>query len=137
MSQDKIANLAVSIKNGLMAGKSKIELPHSRLSGETLKVLKKEGYLKNFKEKDIDEKKKVFSVRLAYIKGTPAIRDIKRVSTPGRRVYQKPSQFKFVLPLAKRNEDYGISIISTSKGIMTTREAKKKNIGGEIMLKVY
>lgn len=137
MSQDKIANVTVSIKNGLLAKKTKIEIPYSKLTGEILKVLKKEGYIKNFSERNIDEVKKLISIRLKYINGHPAIKQIKRISKPGRRIYQKPNQFRTVLPLAKRGEDYGISIISTPKGIMTTREAKKQKAGGEVLLEVY
>ena len=120
-----------------MAHKTKIEFPYSRLAGDILKVLKKEGYIKNFKEKEIDENKKIFLIRLKYINGLPVIKNIKRISKPGQRVYQKPKFFKPVLPLAKSKKDFGISIISTSNGIMTAKDAKKMGIGGEIMLNVY
>ena len=136
MSIDPISNLISIIKNGYQVGRSRIFVPFSKEKEKILEVLKKEDYLKNVKVAEKD-KKKILAVRLLYPNGDPAINQIKRISKPGQRLYAKPSKFKPVLILKKTRFDLGTTIISTSKGIMTTKMAKKKNIGGELILKVY
>ncbi|TSC91175.1 MAG: small subunit ribosomal protein S8 [Candidatus Berkelbacteria bacterium Licking1014_96] len=136
MSIDPISNLIVMIKNGYRRNSQKIYVPFSKEKERILKIIVKEKYLKNIKliEKN---KQKLILIRLFYQNDCPAITEIKRISKPGQRIYAKPSQFRPTLALTKRGKDLGTTIISTSKGMMTTKEAKKKNIGGELILKVY
>jgi small subunit ribosomal protein S8 len=136
MSKDGISDLISSIKNGMAVGKSRVEVPHSKMKGRILDVLKSEKYIKNYKVEEKDNKK-IILVRLNYINTQPAITAIKRVSKPGQRVYKKPHDFRPVLPMTKRGQDCGVTVISTSKGVMTTKDAKKKKAGGEILLTVY
>ncbi len=111
-------------------------MPFSKEKESIVKILQKEKYIKNIKVTE-KNKKRLILVRLLYHNGEPAISEIKRISRPGQRLYAKPSQFRPALALTKRRQDLGDFIISTSKGMMTTKEAKKKNIGGELILKVY
>lgn len=136
MNVDPIANLIVILQNGYQAGNSRVYLPFSKEKERILEVLKKENYIKSLRGVD-KNKKKMIAVRLLYKEGQPAINYIKRISKPGRRIYARPSEFKAVLPLSKSNRDFGSTVVSTSAGIMTTAEARKKNIGGELILKVY
>jgi len=136
MSIDPISNLISIIKNGYQVHKSRVFIPFSKEKEKILEVLKEENYLKNVKVMEKD-KKKILAVRLFYPNSDPAINQIKRISKPGQRLYAKPSKFRPVLAFSKTGLDLGATVISTSKGIMTTKEAKKKNIGGELILKVY
>ena len=136
MNIDHIANLISIINNGYQAGLKRVVIDYSKEKEKILETLKKEKYLKNLKTIEKD-KKKTIQIRLLYIDELPAINFIKRISKPGRRIYAKPTEFKQVLAFGKTKRDYGSTIVSTSKGVMTTKEAKKKNIGGELILKVY
>lgn len=136
MSIDPIANLIAMIKNGYRRNSQKIYAPLSKEKESILKILEKEKYIKNIKVVE-KNKQKLILIKLLYQNDQPTISEIKRISKPGQRIYAKPSQFRPTLPLTKRRKDFGATIISTSKGIMTTKEAKKKNIGGELILKVY
>lgn len=136
MNIDPIANLITIIQNGYRAGKACVYLPFSREKEKILEVLKKENYIKSLRASEKKEKK-IIAVKLLYKDDNPAINYLKRISKPGRRIYAKPSEFKAVLPLSKSKRDFGSTIVSTSVGIMTTAEAKKRNIGGELILKVY
>lgn len=136
MNIDPIANLIVILQNAYQVGNLRVYLPFSKEKEKILEVLKKENYIKNLRSVE-KNKKKMIAVRLLYKEDHPAINYIKRISKPGRRIYAKPSEFKTVLPLSKSNKDFGSTVVSTSQGIMTTNEAKKKNIGGELILKVY
>lgn len=136
MSIDPIANLIVILQNGYNVGNLRVYLPFSKEKEKILEILKKENYIKSLRSVE-KNKKKMIAVRLLYKEDHAAINYIKRISKPGRRIYAKPSEFKNVLPLSKSNRDFGSTVISTSAGIMTTAEAKRKNIGGELILKVY
>lgn len=136
MNIDPISNLICALKNGYRVSSLKVYVPFSKEKQKILEVLKQEGYIKNVKS-HLKKKKKLLNIRLLYKENYPAVNEITRVSKPGQRIYAKPSQFKPVLGFKKSNYDCGTTIISTSKGVMTTKEAKKKNIGGELILKVY
>lgn len=136
MSIDPIANLIVIIKNGCKINSQKVCVPFSKEKERILKILEKEKYIKHVKITE-KNKERLIMVRLLYQNDQPVISEIKRISKPGQRIYAKPSQFKLALALTKRKQDFGATIISTSKGIMTTKEASKKNIGGELILKIY
>jgi len=132
MSQDKIADLLSSIKNAYRVGKKQIVVPWSKLGFAVVKTLVKEGYLAGAKkeEKKGDPRLKMV-LNFSYSRGKPAVADIKRISKPGRRVYVQAKD----LPFYERR--LGITILSTPQGVMTDKEAIKKNIGGELVCRVW
>jgi small subunit ribosomal protein S8 len=131
MVNDPIGDLLTRIRNGQAARLSAIACPSSKHRISLLKVLKEEGYIRDYsvatKGPGLDE----LTIELKYSEGQPAIREIKRVSKPGRRVY---SQIKDV---ARVSNGLGISIISTPRGVLSDREARAANVGGEILCKVF
>lgn len=136
MLSDPIADMLTRIRNGHMAMKKTVVVACSNLNEEVLKILKNQNYIDGYKKiKQIKKGKETpffdFAVKLSYRNGQPAIEKIERLSTPGRRLYTKGKHLKQVL------SGYGISIISTPKGIMTNKEAKKRNLGGEVLCRVW
>ncbi|MFH0812356.1 MAG: 30S ribosomal protein S8 [Pseudomonadota bacterium] len=128
---DPIADMFTRIRNGSMARFDKVDLPLSRVKLEIAKLLKQEGYIKNFKVFN-EENKGILRVYLKYdARNRSIITGLKRVSTPGRRIYVKSTKIPSVL------NGYGITIISTSKGILTDSEAAKLNLGGELICSVW
>lgn len=128
---DPIADMLTRIRNGNIARFNKVDMPLSRIKLEIAKTLKQEGYIKNFKV--FNEKNKgVLWVYLKYDAGNRGIiTGIKRMSRPSLRIYAKSKKIPKVL------NGYGINIISTPKGIMTDREARKLNVGGELICSVW
>ncbi len=127
---DPIANMLTSIRNGQMASMEMVKIPFSKIKLEIAKVLVRESLLKKVEKKGRGTKR-IIEMELKYKEGVPVMSSLKRVSKPGQRIYIK---LKDVRPV--RN-DYGILIISTSKGLMTNREAKKQKLGGEIICKIW
>ena len=127
---DPIGDMLTRIRNGQMRSLNKIDIPFSNFRLKILEVLKKEGYIIDFKV-DSDKKLKLLSVILKYYEGEPVIKDIKRVSKPGRRVYSKADSIPKVL------NGLGVAILSTSKGVMSDAEAIKNNLGGEIICRIF
>ena len=127
---DPIGDMLTRIRNGQMRSLNNIKIPFSNFRQKILEVLKKEGYIINFK---VDEEKKLkfLSVDLKYYEGQPVIKEIKRVSKPGRRVYSRADSIPKVL------NGLGVAILSTSKGVMSDSEAVKNNIGGEIICRIF
>jgi len=131
MNTDPIADMLTRIRNANMVSHPEVEMPSSKLKVELAKLLKDEGYITNFIEKTVG-KFKVLSVELKYDgAGQPIITNLKRVSKPGLRTYCKAKNLTQVLG------GMGIAIVSTSKGLLTDRRAKKDNIGGEILCYVW
>jgi len=128
---DPLGDMLTRIRNGLTAKKSVVECPKSKLRASVLEVLKKEGYIRGFEFKKNAENKDVILIELKYFDGKPAIKEIKRTSKPGLRVYSSKKD----MPL--NYGGLGISIISTSKGLMSDHEARNENIGGEILCSVF
>ena len=128
---DPIGDMFSRIRNGQMRSLNKIEIPFSSFRSKILEVLKKEGYIINFKTSEDKDKIKFILVDLKYYEGQPVIKDIKRISKPGRRVYSKASSIPKVL------NGLGLAILSTSKGVMSDSEATKNNLGGEIICRVF
>jgi small subunit ribosomal protein S8 len=128
---DTIADMLTRIRNASSAGHEKVDMPSSTLKAEIARILKEEGFVKNYKV--VSENKKV--ILRVFLKYTPenegVISGIERVSTPGRRVYVGSDEIPRVL------NGLGISIVSTSKGVMTDRAARQANVGGEILCKVW
>lgn len=128
---DPIADMLTRIRNGAKAEFVKVDIPGSKLKMELARVLKEQGYIKNFKFLE-DDKQGILRVYLKYVgEKKPAIYGLERVSKPGRRVYTKSKEVKPVL------NGLGISILSTSKGLMTDKQAKKENVGGEVLCNIW
>ena len=128
---DPIGDMLTRIRNGQMRSLNKISIPFSNFRSKILDVLKKEGYIINFiVDKDKDNKKSIL-VDLKYYEGRPVIREIKRVSKPGRRVYSSATSIPRV------HSGLGLAILSTSKGVMSDTEAVKNNLGGEIICRIF
>ncbi len=124
--QDTLADMFTRIRNGQMARKPSVEMPLSRQKKAIAKVLEEEGYISGF-EVTGEEKKPVLRVELKYFEGGPVIESIKRVSSPGLRIYRRAEQ----IPRVKNG--LGVMIVSTNQGIMTDRTARKQNVGGELI----
>lgn len=127
---DPIADMITRIKNALMAGHAQIEFPHSKLKEAIAHILKSEGYIGEVKINPTTPQATIV-VQLKYIDNNPAITGVKRLSKPGRRLYAPAKQ------LPKTLGGYGITIISTSKGVVTDKQARKQNIGGELLCQIW
>jgi small subunit ribosomal protein S8 len=127
---DPIGDFLTRLRNASRAGKDTVEIPHSRLKLEMSKILKKEGFIRDF-EVSGEGVHKVIRVTTKYVDRTPAITGLKRVSRPGLRRYVGSQDIPRVLG------GMGISILSTSRGIITGREARRQNVGGELLAFVW
>ena len=128
---DPIADMLTIIRNGGKAEAAKVDIPASKIKLEMVRVLKDQGYIKDFKSLEDGVQGKI-RVYLKYVSvGKPTIYGIERVSKPSCRVYRKAKQIESVL------NGLGISIVSTSKGLMTDKQAKEANLGGEILCNVW
>lgn len=127
---DPIADMLTRIRNASRALKPEVEIPYSRLKAEIAKVLKREGYIADFYAQKRDSRQ-VLKVQLKVVGKQRAIVGIRRVSRPGLRRYVRASEMPRVLG------GMGISIVTTSRGVMTGHEAKKANVGGEILAYVW
>ncbi len=125
MMQDPIADLLTRIRNGQASGKVSVTMPSSKLKVALANLLLKEGYVSSVAE--IGEVKKVLEIGLKYYEGAPVIEMIKRVSRPGLRIYKRSSELPRIM------NGLGIAVISTSKGLMTDRAARKDGLGGEVI----
>ena len=131
MHSDPIADLLTRIRNGLQARMPSVEIPHSKIKVEIVKILEREGYIEGH-EITTESKFPSIKVQLRYDgQRHPLIRKISRVSRPGLRIYRKSTELK-----AKRS-GLTTQIIATSAGLMTDREARRKNVGGEVLCEVY
>ena len=128
---DPIGDMLSRIRNGQMRSLSKIDIPYSNFRFKILEVLKKEGYIINYKLTDNKVTNKTIVVDLKYYEGQPVIKEIKRVSKPGRRVYSKATS------IPRIRNGLGVAILSTSKGVMSDSEAIKNNLGGEIICRIF
>jgi small subunit ribosomal protein S8 len=132
MVTDPIADFLTRVRNAQMANHRIVEIPASNLKKRITEILYEKGYILKYKFED-DNKQGVIKIALKYDASTkiPAIRSLERVSRPGLRQYSKPADFTRV------KNGLGIAIISTSKGVMTDKEAKAQNVGGEVLCYVY
>ena len=128
---DPIGDMFTRIRNGQMRLLSSVNVPASNFRLQILEVLKNEGYISNFFVEKKDNNKKNLKVDLKYYEGNPVIKEIKRVSKPGRRIYSRADS------IPKIQNGLGLAIISTPKGVMSDNEARKNNIGGEIICRVF
>ena len=127
---DPIGDMLARIKNSQLRNHKKVELPSSNFKIKIAEVLKNEGYINNF-EVSSDKNKSKLEIELKYNYGTPVISSIQRVSKPGRRIFSSAES------LPKVSNGLGIAIISTPKGVMTDQDARKNQVGGEIICKVF
>jgi small subunit ribosomal protein S8 len=132
MVTDPIADFLTRIRNAQMANHRIVEIPASNLKKRMTEILYGQGYILKYKFED-DSKQGVIKIALKYDPTTkePAIKSLERISRPGLRTYSSPAEFKRV------KNGLGVAIISTSKGVMTDKEAKTQNVGGEVLCYVY
>lgn len=128
---DPIADLITRIRNAQMIGRKIIKTPSSQMRVAVLDALKREGYIHNHTTKEVSAWLKETEIELKYVDGKPVISEISRVSKPGRRVYEQINK------LAKVRNGLGISILSTSNGVLSDHEARQQNVGGEVLVKVF
>ena len=128
---DPIADMLTRIRNAIAANHTRVDIPGSKLKLELARILKEEGYINNFNIKG-EAPKYMIRIFLRYdAKGVSSITHLSRVSRPGRRVYVGSGEIPKVLG------GYGVNIVSTSRGLMSGRRARKENVGGEILAQVY
>ena len=128
---DPLGDMLTRIRNAQMRHKSLVATPASKLRGWVLDVLKDEGYIRGYAEVEHMGSRPEFEIELKYYDGEPVISDIRRISTPGRRVYTSAKD----LPQVRNG--LGIAIVSTPKGVMSDTSARAENVGGEILCQVY
>ena len=128
---DTIGDMITRIRNGQKAGLASVKCPASILREGVSEVLKNEGYIKGYETSEIRKGVKEIRIDLKYFEGQGAIKEIKRVSTPGRRNYSK------TVDIPKVKNGLGIAILSTSVGVLADYEARKKNVGGEVLCYVF
>ena len=128
---DPISDMITRIRNAQMRALNTVTIPSSKFRASILDVLKKEGYISNYKFLSDTKNKKSLFVDLKYSGGLPVIKEIKVISKPGRRIYARATS------IPKIQNGLGLAIVSTSKGIMSDSEARNQNIGGEIICRVF
>ena len=128
---DPIGDMFTRIRNGQLRLLKNVEMPSSNFRLKVLEVLKNEGFISSFHIEKKDNNKVSLVVDLKYYEGTPVIKEIKRVSKPGRRVFSRADS------IPRIQNGLGLAIISTNKGVMSDIEARKNNVGGEIICRVF
>ena len=128
---DPLGDMLTRIRNGQQAGKSSITSPASKLRSNVLDVLKREGFIRDFSQREVRPGISEIEIELKYHEGDPVIREISRVSTPGRRVYSG------IKSLSRVYDGLGISILSTPRGVLSDSEARDQNVGGEVLCRVF
>jgi len=123
---DSIADLLTRIRNALLAKHKEVEIPKSKMKAAILDILKKEGFIQDYKEDG-----KNLTVVLKYYQGNPVIKGLKKISRPSRRVYVGVDE----IPIVRNG--LGIAILSTSKGVLEGKEAREQNIGGELICEIW
>ena len=131
MMTDPIADMLVRIKNAIMAKHKEVRIPHSKMKERIAEILKEEGFIKDYEVVGEIPKKEILIKFKVLPGGKNAITDLKRISKPGRRIYASKDEIPWVM------NGLGIAIISTSKGLMTDREARRNKIGGEVVCYVW
>ena len=128
---DPIGDMFSRIRNGQMRSLNSVDMPSSNFRQNILKILKDEGFIKDYFIENSENNKKSLRINLKYYEGTPVIKEIKRVSKPGRRVYSRATSLPRVM------NGLGLAILSTPKGVMSDTEARKNNIGGEVICRIF
>ncbi len=128
---DPLGDMLTRIRNAQMRKKTKVSTPASRLRRHVLDVLQQEGYIRGYAEVEFEGGKSELEIELKYFDGQPVIKEIKRVSKPGRRVYSSVKNLPTVA------NGLGVAILSTPKGVMSDTQARKDNVGGEILCNIF
>ena len=128
---DPIGDMFARIRNGQMRNLNSVIIPSSNFRKNILEILKSEGYIKDFFIEKNENNKSTLKISLKYYEGDPVIKEIKRISKPGRRVYSRANSIPKVM------NGLGLAILSTPKGVMSDTEARKQKIGGEIICRVF
>ena len=128
---DPIGDLLTRIRNGQLRGLAKVKSPNSRLRARLLDVLKEEGFIRGYTEVEMKSGAREIEIELKYHEGKPVIRELTRISTPGRRVYNAVTELK------PHRGGLGISILSTPQGVMSDADARAKHVGGEVLCRVF
>ncbi|MBB2970854.1 30S ribosomal protein S8 [Mesorhizobium sp. RMAD-H1] len=128
---DPLGDMLTRIRNAIGRKKSKVSTPASKLRARVLDVLQAEGYIRGYSQTEFENGKSEIEIELKYYEGAPVIREITRVSKPGRRVYVS------VKSIPQVANGLGISILSTPKGVMADHEAREQNVGGELLCRIF
>ena len=128
---DPLGDMLTRIRNAAGRRKSTVTTPSSKLRARVLDVMQAEGYIRGYSEVSYDNGKSEINIELKYYEGAPVIREIARVSKPGRRVYVS------VKSIPQVANGLGISILSTPKGVMADHEAREQNVGGEVLCRIF
>jgi small subunit ribosomal protein S8 len=128
---DPIGDMLTRIRNAIGRKKTKLTTPASKLRARVLDVLQAEGYIRGYTQTDFDNGKSEIEIELKYYEGMPVIRELTRVSKPGRRVYVS------VKSIPQVANGLGISILSTPKGVMADHQAREQNVGGELLCRIF
>ena len=128
---DPVGDMFTRIRNGQLRSLAKVEIPSSKFRLKILEVLKNEGFISNYYIEKKENNKSSLIVDLKYYEGTPVLKEIKRVSKPGRRVYSRADG------IPRIQNGLGVAILSTNKGVMSDIDARKNNIGGEVICRVF
>ena len=128
---DPIGDMFSRIRNGQLRSLNSINIPSSNFRRNILAILKSEGYIKDFFIEKTINNKVVLKINLKYYEGNPVIKEIRRISKPGRRVYSRANSIPKVM------NGLGLAIVSTSRGVMSDTDARKNNLGGEIICRIF
>jgi small subunit ribosomal protein S8 len=128
---DPLGDMLTRIRNGQAAHKPVVQSPASKIRANVLEVLQREGYIRGYKQEASEAGFPELKIELKYVDGEPVIREITRISKPGRRVYSR------IADLPRVYNGLGISILSTPRGVMSDNEARAANVGGEILCRVF
>ena len=128
---DPLGDMITRIRNAATRHKSKVSTPGSTLRARVLDVLKSEGYIRGYSTVEHKDGRTEFDIELKYFDGAPVIREIARVSKPGRRIYSR------IVDLPRSYNGLGISILSTPRGVMSDNEARAAKVGGEVLCRVF
>jgi small subunit ribosomal protein S8 len=128
---DPLADLLARIRNGQRAHKPMVESPASKIRANVLEVLQREGYIRGYSRQEVRPGVAELKIELKYVDGEPVIREITRVSKPGRRIYSR------IADLPRVYNGLGIAILSTPRGVMSDNEARAANVGGEVLCRVF
>lgn len=131
MMNDPLGDMLTRIRNALMRGKSTVRTPASKIRGWVLDVLVYEGFIRSYERVEATSGLPEFEISLKYFDGAPAIRELKRISKPGRRVYSG------VKDIPEVRQGLGVSIVSTPRGVMSDAQARAANVGGEVLCTVF
>ncbi|HEV2161598.1 MAG TPA: 30S ribosomal protein S8 [Stellaceae bacterium] len=131
MMTDPLGDLLTRIRNAQQARKATVQSPASKIRANVLEVLQREGYIRGYSREEVRPGVAELTIELKYVDGEPVIREITRISKPGRRVYSRISD------LPRVYNGLGISILSTPKGVMSDNEARAANLGGEVLCRVF